>query len=424
MDPGVLNTRSGLEDREGMPNAAFHEVDFYLSDPHDQYRALRRNDPVHWFEPVPGQGGMWIVTRWEDVRFVSKRPNLFSSNRGMLLNDRLDGDRVLDDHSTAFASIVMLDPPRHVQVRNTVSALFTPRRVAELEPWMRSLCAEVFDALARDEEIDLVGEIAAPIPALTIARLLGVPRERWRHFQMCANAMIEMAAGDPSDTEAMARHGGLIAELGQYLLERVNTRRDAPEDDLVTLLAVARDGDLAFEDPDVISMAITLLGAGNETTRTLISQACLLLDRHPDQRRLLLEDPSLLEGAIEEFLRFVTPVHSHARTAMEDCEIGGQKIRAGDYVVMLYASANRDESVFHEPERFDVTRPVRENPHLSLGFGEHFCIGAHLARLETRVVFEEFLARFPDYAITAPPERLRSTHINGIQSMPVRLGAR
>ena len=113
MDLGVLDTQSGPEDRGVMPNAAFHEVDFYLGDPHDQYRALRRNDPVHWFEPVLGQGGMWIVTRWEDVRFVSKRPNLFSSNRGMLLNDRLDGDRVLDDHSTAFASIVMLDPPRH-----------------------------------------------------------------------------------------------------------------------------------------------------------------------------------------------------------------------------------------------------------------------------------------------------------------------
>ena len=405
------------------PLPAFHDVDFYLSEPHDQYRALREKDPVHWFEPVPGQGGMWIVTRWKDVRFVSKRPDLFSSNRGMLLNDRLDGDRVLDDHSTPFDSIVMLDPPRHVQVRNTVSALFTPRRVAELEPWMRALCTEVFDALPRDEEIDLVSEVAAPIPALTIARLLGVPRERWRHFQMCANAMIEMAAGDPSDTESMARHGGLIAELAQYLLERVNQRRDSPEDDLLTLLAVARDGELAFEDGDVISMAITLLGAGNETTRTLISQACLLLDQHPDQRQLLLDDPSLLDNAIEEFLRFVTPVHSHARTATADCEIGGQKIRAGDYVVMLYASANRDEAVWDEPDRFDVTRPARENPHLSLGFGEHFCIGAHLARLETRVVFEEFLTRFPNFEITGRPSRLRSTHINGIQSMPVRLGA-
>lgn len=228
---------------------------------------------------------------------------------------------------------------------------------------MRSLCSEIFDALPRDREIDLVSEIAAPIPALTIARLLGVPRDRWRHFQRCANAMVEMAAGDPADTQAMERHIGLITELGLYLL-----------------------------------------------------------DRHRDQRQLLIDDPSLLEGAVEEFLRFSTPVQSHARTAMEDCEIAGQKIRAGDYVVMLYASANRDEDVFSEPDRFDVTRPIRENRHLSLGFGEHFCIGAHLARLETRVVFEELLARFPSYEITGPPERPRSTHINGIQSLPVRLG--
>ena len=215
---------------------------------------------------------------------------------------------------------------------------------------------------------------------------------------------------------------GLITELGLYLLDRVNARRESPEDDLLTALAVARDSELPFDDGAVISMATTLLGAGNETTRTLISQACLLLHRHPDQRQLLIDDPTLLEGAVEEFLRYVTPVQSHARTAMEDCEIGGQKIRKGDYVVMLYASANRDEDVFSEPDRFDVTRPILENPHLALGFGEHFCIGAHLARLETRVVFEELLARFPSYEITGPPERLRSTHINGIQSMPVRLG--
>ena len=306
-------------------------------------------------------------------------------------------------------------------MRNLVSEVFTPRRVAALEPWMRALCAEHFDALPTDAPIDLVSEIAAPIPAISIARILGVPRERWRHFQDCANAMIEVAAGDPSDTSVLARHGPKLGELSQYLTETIAERARTPGDDLLSALTHVEVGGERFDDADVLMMALTLLGAGNETTRTLVAGACLALAQHPEQLDALVADRALVPGAVEEFLRWVTPVHSHARTAREDFVLRGETIRAGDYVVMLYGSANRDEDVWSDADRFDVRRPADANPHLSLGHGEHFCLGAHLARLEARVVFEELLARFPRFELVGEPVRLRSTHINGIESMPVRL---
>jgi cytochrome P450 len=409
-----------------MESPALHEVDFYLADPHAAYAQLRRESPVHWFAPPIARdgGGMWVLSKWEDIRFVSKHPKLFSSAHGMLLNDRLqDAGVKRADYAPQAETIVMLDPPRHAPVRNLVSSVFTPRRVAELEGWMRELCAASFDDLPRDEPIDLVSEIAAPIPALSIARILGVPRERWRHFQECANAMIEVAAGDPSDRTVLERHGPKLGELTAYLSERALEKRETPGDDLLSALAHVEEGGLRFEHKDVLMMAMTLLGAGNETTRTLIAQACWALARQRDQLEALVSNPARIEGAIEEFLRYVTPVHSHARTATEAVEVRGQTIAAGDYVVMLYASGNRDEEVWPDGEVLDVTRDPETNPHLSLGHGEHFCLGAHLARLEARVVFEEFLSRFPNYELAGPPERLRSTHINGLVEMPVILGA-
>ena len=405
------------------PADALHTVDFYLGDPYATYRRLRREAPVSWY-PLPEQGpeaGMWLLAKWEDIRLVSKRPRSFSTASGVLMNDRLGSGTQRATYVPKAETIIHMDPPKHGRVRNLVSAVFTPRRVAELEPFMRELCREQFDSLPRDEPIDLVTEIAAPVPAITVAQILGVPRERWRHFQDCANAMIEVAAGDPEDGEVVARHGPKLGELAAYLQGSIEAKKRDPGDDLLSALVHVEVDGATFDDDDVFMMAMTLLGAGNETTRTLVSGACWALSQHPDQLERLLGDPGLVPGAVEEFLRWVTPVHSHARTALEDFDLRGQTIRKGDYVLMLYASANRDEEVWEDPDRFDLTRPIDANPHLSLGHGEHFCLGAHLARLEARVVFEEFLARFPRFAIQGEPRRLRSTHINGIESMPVIL---
>ncbi len=366
---------------------------------------------------------MWMLSRWEDIRSVSRQPALFSTAHGVLLNDRLPraGTKQAARYAPKNESIIHLDPPRHGQVRKLVREAFTARRVAALEPWMREMCREQLAALPRGEPVDLVAEIAAPIPAMTIARILGVPRERWRHWQECANAMIEVAAGDPEATTPPPATMAKLGELAVTLKKLVEERRRAPEDDLLTALLQVERAGLRFDDGDVLMMALTLLGAGNETTRTLVAGACLALHEHPEQWRRLAADPRLVPDAVEEFLRFVTPVHSHARTAMEDCVIRGQPIRQGDYLVMLYAAGNRDEEVWTEPDRFDVSRPARSNPHLSFGHGEHFCLGASLARLEARVVFEELLRAFSRFELAAPPRKLRSTHINGIEEMPVLL---
>ena len=409
---------------------AFHDVEFYLGDPHAAYRWLRAHDPVHRFEPpraAAGRAGsaIWMLTRWADIRLASKRSGRFTTSRGVLLNDRLaNAGMKRASYLPKTESIIHMDPPKHGRVRNLVSSVFTPRRVAALEPWMRALCREHFDALPTDAPVDLVAEIAAPLPAITMARILGVPPEQWRHFQDCANAMIEVAAGDPADTGAMARHGAKLGELAESLRERIADRRATPRDDLLSDLVHARVPGLAFDDADVLLMAITLLGAGNETTRTLVARSALALAEHPDERAKLTADPALLPGAIEELLRFTTPVHSHARTALADVELRGRRIREGDYLVLLYASGNRDEEVWADGDVLDVARPVERNPHLSFGHGEHFCIGAHLARLEARVVLGELLARFPRYALAGEPRFQRSTHINGIEEMPVVLGGR
>jgi len=412
------STRASLAE-SAVPD--FGSPAFYLGDPESTYRRLREEAPVYHWTPRPGIA-IWILTRWSDIRAVSKRPRLFCSSRGIRLIDMLRRAEPGGDANEA-ETIVHMDPPRHGEVRALLNEVFTPRRVAELEPWMRTLFRERLEQLSvrgAGEPIDLVAEIAAPVPAIAIARVLGVPEDEWRDFQASADALIQLDAGNiegDAAQQAMAQVGRFFSKIRRWIDER----RARPGDDLLSaLIHIERDG-LRFDANDVLTMTVTLLVAGNETTRTLISGACLALHEHPEQRRKLVAEPGLMRGAVEEFLRWVTPVHGHARTATEATQIAGTPIAAGEPVVMMYRSANRDESVWSDADTLDVTRPAASNPHLAFGHGEHFCLGASLARLEARVVLEELLSRFPGFAIVGEPERQRSTHFNGIVRMPVVL---
>ncbi len=398
----------------------FGRADFYLGDPDSVFRRLRRESPVHSWKPGAGPA-MWIVTRWSDVRSVSRQPELFCSSRGIRLVDVLRSAGSPESTGLpALETIVHMDPPRHGEVRSLLNKVFTPRRVAALEPWMRGLCRERLERLPADHAIDLVSEIAAPIPAIAIARILGVPEAEWRDFQASADALIQLDGGT-LEGDAVGRAHERVGRFFHRLQGWIRERKETPTDDLLSALVHVEEDSRRLDPGEVLTMAITLLVAGNETTRTLISGACLALHEHPDQRRLLVERPDLVVGAIEEFLRWVTPVHSHARTATRETELGGRRIRAGEPLVMMYRSANRDEAVWPDADRLDVTRPADANPHLAFGHGEHFCLGASLARLEARVVVEELLARFPRFAIAGAPVRQRSTHFNGIESVPVVL---
>jgi cytochrome P450 len=312
-----------------------------------------------------------------------------------------------------------MDPPQHNRYRKLVSRAFTPGMVAGLEGRIRAIARESLDAIRTGETHDLVETVAVPLPMLVIADMLGVAAEDRETFKRWSDATI--AAADTGQTpEAMEQVGELFA----YFYGKLGERRERPQQDLLSALAAAEiDGD-RLADEELLLFCMTLLVAGNETTRNLIAGGAKALMEFPDQRRALVGHPDRLPGAVEEMLRWVTPIRSFARTATRDTEIRGQRIAAGDYVLLLYASGNRDEEVFGPTaDVFDIGRPA-DVQHAAFGFGEHFCLGASLARLEARVLFEELLDRFPDFSLAGEIVPLRSTLMNGLVHMPVTFRGR
>ena len=367
---------------------------------------LRHEDPVHECAP-----GLWAVTRYADIRDLSRDPGGFCSGRGALVNDPIRTSAT----AMAAPSILHMDPPEHAAFRSLVNRRFTPRALAGLAGSIRSCAADLLDAVEPGEEIDFVAALAAPFPITVIAELLGVDEADREDFRRWSDAAIESPDLPPAETMAA------LGELSGFIVEHIRAKRDRPGEDLVSLLVQAEVDGCPLSKEELFMFLLTLLVAGNETPRTLLSGSALVLDEHPDQRAALAADRELVPGGVEECLRWVTPVHAFCRTATADTVVGGTRIAQGDYLCMLYASANRDELVFgDDAARFDVRRPT--NPkHLAFGFGEHVCLGASLARLEGRVFLEELLARFPDYAVTGSAERVLSTTVAGIRSLPVVL---
>jgi cytochrome P450 len=382
-----------------------HSPDFYTGDPNPAYRGLRRHDPVHWSVE---KGGFWSLAKYEDIRWVSAHPELFSSAQGITIPE--PGLTLVHEDSLIFT-----DPPRHWQLRRLISSGFTPRRIRILEPEMRRVVGEVLGPLEDGAVVEFAETVAAPLPTRIIAELLGAPSDDWERFRSWSDAVV--GAADP-DVELDAL--GAMAELHEYFLALVADRRRQRRSDIISELIDAEIDGEHLDDDDLYRFCWLLLIAGNETTRNLIALGTKALLDHPDQLRLLLDDPSLIPSAIEEILRWVTPVTHMARTATEDVTIRGTTIRKDQPVVMLYGSANRDEDVFgDDAEEFRITRSP--NPHMAFGFGEHLCIGASLARLEARILFEELLCRFPRMEQAGPAVRMRSTTVPGVKHMPVRL---
>jgi cytochrome P450 len=317
---------------------------FAGDDPYPLLRRLRREDPVHWHAAAR----CWCLTKHADVEHVSRSPKLFSSTRGLTLGFEAAGQRPLG----APPSILEMDPPQHNRHRKLVIQAFTPRAIAALEPRIRAIARESVEALPLGEPVDFVGAVASPLPMYVIAEMLGVPRADWPDFRRWSDAMVR-AGGGGFDADTAAALGELFAYFGRELAGR----RRAPREDLVSVLARAEiDGD-RLSDPEILMFCMTLLVAGNETTRNLISGGALALMGHSGQKRRLCAEPGLLANAVEEMLRWWTPVLSFTRVATRACELRGRAIAEGDRVLMLYPSANRDEEVWGEDaELFDVTR--------------------------------------------------------------------
>jgi cytochrome P450 len=374
---------------------------FVTPDYYDELARLRRDEPVRAYAP-----GSWTVARYDDVREVSRDPERFCSGLGVLMNDPLRNGGKIE------GSILHMDPPEHAPWRGLVTRRFTPRAIASLEDRVRAVARSVLAEIPAGAEIDFVDAVAAPFPVLVIAELLGIDAADRDKFRRWSDAAIE--SPDRPD-EGIA---DLVA-LFQFLIGHVEERREEPTDDISSALVHADVEGEPVTTREAVGYLLSLLVAGNETTRHLVSGSAYALAEHPGQRALLAREPARIAGAVEECLRWVTPIQAFGRTATRATELRGHAIAEGDFVVLLYASANRDEHAFGpSATEFDVTRPV-DAQHLAFGFGEHLCIGAALARLEGRVILEELLARFPDYVVTAEPELSRSTLVRGATRMLV-----
>jgi len=384
-----------------------HSPDFYAGDPYPAYRELRATAPVCWNDVTK----FWALLKYEDIRFVSSSPALFTSTKGITIPDPAMPSPVQE------GNLIFSDPPRHRQLRKLINSGFTRRRVAVLEPKIREIVRGILDGIEPGSVHEFAEEIAAPLPTRMIAELIGAPPDDWEQFRAWSDA-----ATGTADPEIELDSFVAMGQLFEYFQKLIAARRAEPRNDLLSVLAEAEIDEHRLTDEDLLNFAFLLLVAGNETTRNLIALGTLALISHPDQRRLLVENPALIPGAVEEMLRWNGPVVHMARTAVADVEIRGQRIAEGDVVVMLYGSANRDEDVFgSDSEEFKVTR--HPNPHIAFGCGEHSCVGAQLARLEATVMFEELLGRFPKLELVGDVDRMRATMVPGVKRMPVRLGA-
>ena len=378
---------------------------------HEMFALLRREAPVFW-HPDKETPGFWALTGYNEVATVSKSPQYFSAaRRSVFLFESSP-----EDLANLQLMLVNRDPPQHTKLRRLVSQGFTPRRIARLEDKIRIVTREILDNVAGRGECDFVSEVAADLPLQVIAELVGVPLEDRRMVFDWSNRLIGFDdpeyVGDREDQKRCA------TEVYMYANQLAEERKENPRDDLTSVLMTGEVDGERLTEMEFDLFFLLLVVAGNETTRNAISGGLLSLIQHPEQRARLAMNPRLMPTAVEEILRWVSPVICFRRTCIADTELRGQKIREGDKVVMFYPAANRDEAVFPQADKFDVGRTPNE--HLAFGLGTHFCLGNSLARLEIKVMFEELLRRLPDIELAGPIEWLRSSFINGIKRMPVR----
>ena len=378
---------------------------------------LRRERPVSFhaeLDPrLPSGPGFWALSRHADVLKTGTTPKVFSSARGIGMID------LPPEFLEFFGSMIALDDPRHGRLRRLVSAAFTARQLAKVETDVQGAASRVIDAVAEKGSCDFVTEISAPFPIRIICEMMGIPESQ--HAFVFEQTNIILGASDPEyvaeAADVMVAFYNAGAALAELMKDLARTRRATPTEDLTSVLVHAGiEGDQLTEQ-ELASFFVLLVAAGNETTRNAISHGMKALSDYPEQRRIWQQDfDRIAPTAIEEIVRWASPVIFMRRSAVCDTEIGGQKIRERDKVLLFYCSANRDEAAFADPFRFDVRRDP--NDHLGFGGGPHFCLGANLARREIMVMFREIFRRLPDLEITGPPDRLLSPFIHGIKRMP------
>ena len=387
----------------------------------EAWRIQRAEAPVYWHQRKP-QLGFWSITRYEDALKVYHDPETYSSERGISLQfDTIEG--ATEENAGFGQMMIMTDPPRHGRIRALINRRLTPRAVAMFEPQTRKITSDTIDAIIEKGSCDFVVDVAAKLPTAVICEMMGIAREYWDLMFALGNQSI--GTEDPEYQQGRtAVETGIAAQaqIFSYFSKWIDERRKNPGEDLISSLIHGDVDGAKLSDLEVLFNCFLLIIGGQETTRNATSGGILALIQNPAQHARLKNDPSMLTVAIEEFLRWTSPVTHVMRTAKKDAELRGQRIAKGDRVVIWNASANRDEAVFARPEVFDIARTP--NDHIAFGHGEHFCIGANLARLELRVMIEEVMRRMPDMELAGPVELLRSNFVAGIKHMPVRFAPR
>ena len=395
-----------------------YDPDTYTASvPHEDFATLRREDPVHW-QDMPGQPGYWAVLRHADVVHVSRHPELFSCEAGGVVVEDLDPERL----ARMRDMLLSMDPPRHIAYRKPLAPEFAQRVMASMDEQIRAITNETFDRAALAGDVEFVHDVVGPIPTQVIGQLFGLPEEDWAWLHRLAQMNTSGQDPDLNPDGDLSEAGSADSsiQMAMYGMAFAEARRSQdPRGDLMDVILGQQFDGRFLTDADIGSMLVQMITAGNDTTVTMMAGGLWALLEHPEQMEVLRSTPSVLPSAVEEILRWFNPLHYFRRTATQDVELRGSTIKAGDKVAMYYTSANRDEEVFDDPQRFDITRSP--NPHLSFGIGEHFCLGVHLARLEGRIFFDELLKRFSAIELIGEPERIRSNLNNGLKRLPVRL---
>ena len=369
----------------------------YLADPYPYYHQLRCEAPVYWSEAMEA----WLLTRYGDAEATLRDPRLVSGTRIAAAVRQLPETvqpevQALEGHISTWMGFI--DPPDHTRLRALVSNAFTPRMIRGLGPRIQAIVDELLDRVQEAGRMDLIADFAFPLPAIVIAEMLGLPPEDREQFKQWSNDVMAFLGTGRSRVDVARRAQQGVYALKDYLRGIFRQRRQRPEEDLISaLLVVEEEGDRLSEE-EMFGMCVFLLVAGHETTLALIGNGLLALLRNPEQKQMLQEDPGLIDSAVEEFLRYDSPIQHQTRVAREDFELEGQRIRRGDRVLPMLGAANRDPAQFADPDRLDIRR--QPNPHLAFGYGIHFCLGAPLARLEGQIAIRTILRRLPRMQLT------------------------
>jgi cytochrome P450 len=387
------------------------DPNFYLDDPYPVLQQMRREDPVFHYEPL----NMWVMSKYEDIRYVGRTPEIFSNHDGIFLNDFRYGDVTKTFFPATSENIGLLGPPRHKEIRKIVGAAFTQPILSEMRQVIRKMCGEMLGPIEAGQTVNWSRQIAEPLPLLVIALLMGVPLDQYDTLKFFSDEVIKI--GSDTTREEIAEIVARLAPMEPFFEKYLAERDRNPTRDLLTVLQQARrDGLISSETVHMLLSAV--LTAGNETTRNTINGAIILLSEHPDQMKVLAAQPTLVKSATEEFLRYLSPVRGFGRTVLQDVEVRGRKLSAGQRVFNFFMSGNRDEEIFQAPEVFDLAQP-RDKGNLGFGFGEHFCIGAALARLEINILFEELMPRFSRVKLVGSPVRDKQLLVNSWEDVRV-----